>query len=86
MVFEFDKIKSDVNKDKHGIDFVESQLLWEDLNRLIIPAKNIDEPRFLLIGKISETHWSAIYTIRKEKTRIISVRRSRQNEKEIYES
>jgi len=28
MQFEFDPQKSAVNKDKHGIDFVEAQALW----------------------------------------------------------
>ena len=53
---------------------------------MVVPAKNLDEPRFVLIAKIQEKYWSAIYTIRKNKIRLISVRRSRKNEKEIHES
>ena len=86
MEFVFDKTKSKINKEKHGIDFTEAQKIWEDENRIVIPAKVSDEKRFLLIGKIEENHWSAIYTLRNEKIRIISVRRSRDNEKAIYES
>ena len=84
--FEFDKRKSQINKNKHGIDFIEAQVLWEDTNRIEIPAKTIDEERYLLIGKISDKCWSAIVTYRGEKVRIISVRRSRKEEVEIYES
>ncbi|MGD8782573.1 MAG: BrnT family toxin [Ignavibacteria bacterium] len=62
------------------------ELIWADPDRIIIPAKNVNEPRYLIIGKINNICWSAIYTIRKENIRIISVRRSRENEKEIYES
>lgn len=83
---EFDEIKSLSNKDKHGIDFGEAQRLWEDENRIVIPSRNLDEPRFLIIGKIEEKYWSAIYTKRQENKRIISVRRSRNEEIEIYES
>jgi hypothetical protein len=86
MEFEFDKRKSQVNKDKHNIDFNEAQALWDDLDRIEIPARTSDEKRFLLIGKIQGTHWSAIITYREDKTRIISVRRSRSEEIEIYES
>lgn len=86
MKFEFDLDKNAANKEKHGIDFYEAQQLWDDPDRIMIPAKNLDEPRFLLVGKIAGIHWSAIYTIREEKIRLISVRRSRKNEKEIYES
>lgn len=84
--FEFDKRKSEINKNKHGIDFIEAQALWEDKDRIEIPAKTIDEEHYLLIGKISDKCWSAIVTYRSEKVRIISVRRSRKEEVEIYES
>ncbi len=86
MKFEFDKDKSISNKEKHGIDFNQAKEIWEDPDRIIIPAKNIDELRYLIIGKIEEKYWSAIYTIREGNIRKISVRRSRENEKEIYES
>ncbi|MDZ7831080.1 MAG: BrnT family toxin [Desulfobacterales bacterium] len=86
MNFEFDENKSLANKQKHGIDFIEAQALWEAPDRVEIPAKTIDENRFLLIGKISKIHWSVIVTYRQTKIRIISARRSRKEEIEIYES
>jgi uncharacterized protein len=86
MEFEFDPIKSDSNKKKHGIDFDEAQALWNDADVIEVPLKTSDEPRFLVIGRISGKHWSAIITYRSEKVRIISVRRSRKEEIEIYES
>ena len=86
MEFEFDNRKSQTNKKKHGIDFIEAQALWNDPDRIEIPAKTVDEERFLIIGKISDKCWSAIITYRIEKVRIISVRRSRIEEIEIYES
>ena len=86
MEYEFDPAKSNGNKKKHGIDFLEAQALWDDPDFIEIPAKTSDEPRFLVIGKISEKQWSAIITYRSEKVRIISVRRSRIEEVEIYES
>jgi hypothetical protein len=85
MEFEFDPEKSDINKRKHGIDFAEAQALWEDLDFIEIPIKASDEPRFLVIGKISDKYWSGVITYRSEKTRIISVRRSRKEEVALYE-
>ena len=84
--FEFDSQKSQSNLEKHGIDFVEAQLLWLDPYLLEIPAKTVDEPRYLMIGKILDKHWSAVVTYRNERIRIISVRRARTEEVEIYES
>jgi uncharacterized protein len=86
MEYEFDRRKSQINKNKHGIDFIEVQALWNDPDRIEIPAKTLDEKRFLMIGKIEDMHWSVIITYRKEKVRIISARRSRKEEIELYES
>ncbi len=84
--FEFDQTKSLSNLEKHGIDFVQAQNLWNDPDLLEIPAKTSDEPRFLLIGRIKQKHWSAIITYRQSNIRIISVRRSRKEEVDLYES
>jgi uncharacterized DUF497 family protein len=85
MQYEFDSQKSELNKTKHGIDFVSAQLLWEDPARVVIPARISDEPRFLLIGRISGRYWSAVFTLREQAIRIISVRPSRKEEVKIYE-
>ena len=84
--FEFDPEKSSVNKAKHGIDFVEAQMLWLDESVIEAPARTDDEPRFLIVGCIAGRHWSAVCVRRGERTRIISVRRSRKEEIEAYES
>jgi len=86
MEFEFDSKKSQSNKTKHGIDFSQAQALWNDSDLIEIPARTSDEPRFLVTGKILGEHWSAVITYRREKIRIISVRRSRKEEIDIYES
>jgi uncharacterized DUF497 family protein len=84
--FEFDAEKSDANRAKHGIDFVEAQSLWNDPMLLEIPAKIEDEPRFLVIGQIEGKHWSAVITYRGSNVRLISVRRARTEEVAFYES
>jgi uncharacterized DUF497 family protein len=85
MEFEFDPEKSRSNRKKHGIDFVEAQELWEDPDLIEIPARTIDEPRFLVVGRISDDHWSGIVTCREDRVRIISVRRARKEEIALYE-
>jgi len=84
MPFEFDAEKSAANKAKHGIDFVQAQEIWTDPDRLEIPARSLDEPRFQVIGRVGEKTWSAFITYRNEKTRIISVRRARADEETRY--
>ena len=70
MDFAFDPLKSAANLAKHCIDFLDAQALWSDPALLEIPARTIDEPRFLVIGQT---------------TRLISVRRSRLEEVQLYE-
>ena len=86
MDFEFDPDKSDRNLAKHGIDFIEAQRLWNDQNLLEIPARTEDEPRLIIIGQIDARHWSAVITYCSDDIRIISVRRSREEEVVLYES
>lgn len=85
-VFEYDEAKSKGNSEKHGIDFTEAQKLWDDPDVLEIPARTLDEKRFLVIGRVKEKHWTGVITYRKGNVRIISVRRSRDEEIELYES
>ena len=86
MIFEFNAEKSTGNKAKHGIAFDESRALWDDPDLLEIPARTTDEPRSLVIGKMGGKHWSGVITYRGETIRIISVRRSRQEEVTLYEN
>ena len=87
MRFELDAAKSAANKAKHGIDFVEAQALWLDADpdRIELPARPTDEPRFLLVGQIRQTLWTATVTYRHEETiRLVLVRRARDSEKAQY--
>ena len=86
MGFEFDPAKSAENKRKHGNDFELAIALWNDDALVEIPARVVDEARWLVIGKLMEKHWSAVITRRGENIRLISVRRSRVEEVAIYES
>jgi len=85
MEFEFDSAKSQANKTKHGIDFNEARALWEDPDRLLFVARFQDEERHGIIARYRTALWCAIFTYRQHIIRIISVRRAREYEKEIYD-
>jgi uncharacterized protein len=85
--FEYDETKSQTNQQKHGINFIEAQQLWEDGNLLEFPARKVEnEERFFAIGIINQKYWTAVITYRTDIIRIISVRRSRTEEIKVYES
>ena len=85
-IFEYDINKSQSNLEKHDIDFIDAQKIWHDPDFIEIQANSDDEPRSLVIGRIADKLWSAVITYRNESVRIISVRRSRKKEIELYES
>lgn len=85
MEFEFDPAKSASNLEKHGIDFTAAQALWQDVMRVEIPARTVDEARWLVIGQIGGKHWSVVVTYREQRVRIISARLSRKEEVALYE-
>ena len=84
MDFEFDPAKSVANLAKHGIDFVAAQPIWDDPDRLEIPARSEDEPRTQVVGLVGPAVWSAFVTIRNDRIRMISVRRARHEEEAAY--
>ena len=84
MEFEYDPIKSQTNKAKHGMDFGEAQVLWLDEDRVEFPARSDTEERYALIAKKDEKIWVSFYTMRAAAIRIISVRRARENEERTY--
>jgi len=84
--FEFDETKSRANLEKHGIDFQTAQELWKDPDLLELQVNSENEPRYLVFGSIAGKNWSAVVTYRNEIIRLISVRRSRKKEVELYES
>jgi uncharacterized protein len=85
MEFEFDPKKSEANLEKHEIDFDSAKAIWLDINAVEIPAKSETEIRKMLIAEYDGNVWSAIFTERDNKVRIISVRRARKNEEDLYE-
>jgi uncharacterized DUF497 family protein len=84
-MFEFDPDKSAANLAKHGIDFETAQSLWDDDLRLVVDTRFLSERRELVIGRIGKRLWTAVVTFRGDAIRIISVRRSRDEEVRRYE-
>lgn len=85
MRFEYDPKKSAANKAKHGLDFEEAQALWLDDTRVEIDTRSNEEPRSVAIGSIGGKLWTAVFTLRDQVVRLISVRRARNKESRLYE-
>ncbi len=88
-MFEYDPDKSTANKAKHGIDFDEAQALWLDDRRIEIAARLGEggEARWIVVGRMGgqRRYWTVVITYRGDAIRIISARRSRRDEEQIYD-
>ena len=85
-MFEWDDNKNNQNIDKHGIDFEDAKEIWHNLVIEKPSSQNYHgELRIEAVGAIDGHIITVIYTPRGDNKRIISVRKSRENEKEAYE-
>lgn len=82
--FEFDEGKSASNLDKHGIDFVAAQEIWER-PYLEVAANVRGEKRTKTIGRIGGEVFVAIWTLRESSIRIISARKATRREAAQYD-
>jgi uncharacterized DUF497 family protein len=83
MKFEFDPANSEANRRKHGVSLATATQIWRDAY-LEATARTVDEPRFMALGKVREKLYACIYTVRGERLRLISCRRARGREVELY--
>ena len=86
MKFEYDENKSRSNKKKHGVDFEDAKIVWEDEERTEVKTLFPTETRYLNIGKINNKLYTVVVTYRNNNIRIISTRRARKKEIEIYDN
>ena len=85
MEFEFDENKCLKNIERHGIDFIDADVLFGN-PYLEAPAKSVDdEQRWLAVGMIDDVYVTAIFTRRGPVIRIISMRRARNDERKRYQ-
>lgn len=86
MEYEWDPVKAQSNRDKHGIRFADAIAVLEDEFALTIPDDHADEERFITIGEDPfEQILVVVYTYRGEETiRIISARIATRKERRMY--
>jgi uncharacterized protein len=89
IVFQWNKRKNILNKNKHGITFEEAQTVFLDDNALLIhdPDYSDDEDRFILLGMSSSLRALVVchcYRKDNEVIRIISARKASRLEQKRY--
>ncbi len=83
MEFEWDQNKRALNLEKHGIDFMDAARIFSG-PRFVRRCAHPDEKRWICVGALKNQMIAVVYTLRGGKIRIISARKARQNERELY--
>jgi uncharacterized DUF497 family protein len=81
--FEWDPGKRAANLKKHGLDFRDAAAVFSG-PLLVKSATSGGEARFLAVGVLAGREVAVIYTMRRDRYRIISMRRARDGERKAY--
>lgn len=87
MKFEWDENKNNDNVDKHGFDFKDAHLMFDNMSLLVYEdkRKNYGETRYIGFGRINNRVLNIVFTKRNEILRIISLRKANLREVKAYE-
>lgn len=81
MHYEWDENKNQINIEKHGFDFNDTHLLFEQPYLIYEDSRaNYGEKRFIAVGTIKDRVVVLIFTKRNNKIRIISMRTANERE------
>ena len=82
--YEWDREKRALNLARHGIEFETIEdFQWETAK--VKPSHRNDEERYLALGFIGNRVHAVVYTLRQDRTRLISMRRAKRKEVKEYE-
>lgn len=85
--FDWDEGNLDKSRRKHGVTPEEAESVFLDENSLVFPDKphSETEARLIVVGKSDKNrNLFIVFTLRREKVRIISARRMHKKEVEKY--
>ena len=84
MDFEWDEAKRLANIEKHGVDFLRAQMLFDGRRVITAPSLRRSEARYATTGAIEGRFYTVVWTWRGETVRIISARRAHHGEEATY--
>jgi uncharacterized protein len=83
MRFEWDEDKRRANLVKHGLDFLDADLIFRG-KRYSYPSGRRGEERWVTVGLIEQREVALVWTARDDAIRLISLRRARHEERRQY--
>lgn len=85
MRFEWDENKNEQNLSKHGIDFSDAHLVFENPILARVDERfDYGEKRWIALGKLETVIVVVVFTKRRDNIRIISIRKANKQERSVY--
>lgn len=81
--YEWDQDKREVNLNKHGVDFADIEHFQWD-SALVGRSDRHGETRYIGVGYLQDRLYVVVFADRESATRIISLRRASQEERQRY--
>ena len=86
MELEWDATKRQANYTKHGLDFRDAEKVFQGITLTAEDNRqDYGEERFISLGLLDDMVVVVVHTARREKTRIISMRKANHRERQAYE-
>lgn len=83
--FEWNKGNKDKNFDRHKVTIKEAEEVFNSQPYIVLRTAYLNEERFQMFGESKERLLTTIFTIRKNKIRIISSRDMSKKQRDFYE-
>ena len=85
ILFEWDDTKRQAVLEKHGLDFIDAITIFA--GDVLTARSNFEgEERWIAIGLLEGIEIAVIYTVRDDVYRIITARRARKKERDLYDA
>ncbi len=85
MDYEWDEVKRQGNLRKHGLDFMDANLVFEASIKVTVDAMHADGDRYADLAEVNGRVLMLVYTLRQQTIRCISLRIASRRERKLYD-
>ena len=85
MDYEWDEEKRQSNLRKHGLDFMDADLVFEAPIKVTVAAAHADDDRRADLAEVNGRVLMLVYTLRQQTVRCISLRVASRRERKLYD-
>lgn len=85
MDYEWDEDKRLSNIRKHGLDFMDADLVFKASIKVTVDAAHADDDRYVDLAEVNGRVLMLVYSLRQQTVRCISLRVASRRERKLYD-